>query len=444
MTAQNNHAQFGLLGRTLAHSWSPYIHKQLGSYPYALFEKEPDEVASFVTQGAWRGLNVTIPYKQVVCNLSTRKSMLVELTGAANTLVKQADGSIFAENTDVLGFTMMLLEFLATNNCIPAVDIDDIIQVMTTAPKGYKSNLLAHHKVVICGNGGASRAVQTALGLLGASMVVADTQGATSYDEIMRAHTDATIMVNTTPVGMYPACPQSILSLEQLRAFSSLKAVVDVVYNPLRSGLCMAAEALGIPYVQGLYMLVAQALFSSNLFLDTHHDVARIMPIVQQICANEQSIALIGMPGVGKTTCGRVLAALCGKTFVDLDAEFTATYAAAPHEFIQQYGEDAFREKEHAVCAKVAKEPSRVIACGGGIVCREENYACLHQQSAIVLLTRPLELLSLYKRPLSASVGVEELARRRMPRYTAWADYTCALDATPQESARHILACITH
>ena len=242
-------APFGLLGRTLGHSWSREIHARLGSAPYALLELEPEEVAPFVREGAWRGLNVTIPYKREAALLADVRSAAVERIGAANTLVRADDGRIVAENTDVLGFAWMLERFCRERLGASAHDA------------------LAGEKALVLGSGGASQAVVDALAhTVGARPVVISRTGEETYATLVERHADAVLLVNATPVGMFPRCPASPLPEADLAALAGLRGVLDVVYNPERTGLCLAAERLGLPCESGLAMLVAQALYASELF----------------------------------------------------------------------------------------------------------------------------------------------------------------------------------
>lgn len=401
---EGEQARYGLLGRTLGHSWSPQIHGRLGSAPYALFEREPDQVEDFIRHGAWRGLNVTIPYKRDAARLADVRSERVERTGAANTLVRQADGRILAENTDVLGFSWMLSGFCQRNFGSPATDV------------------LAGRDVLVLGSGGASAAVVAALEEIGAEPHVISRRGDDTYSTILERHPDAALVVNATPVGMYPMCPESPLSEGVLDGLHEVLGVLDVVYNPRRTGLCLEAEERGLPVESGLVMLVAQAYFSSQLFQGIELDEGLVEPIATAISAQTTNVAFIGMPGVGKTSTGKRLARMLGRPFVDLDDAFTIDNGATPSEFITTNGEEAFRVAETAELARYGKESGLVIACGGGVVTRPENYRLLHQNSTIVMLERPLGELSDRNRPISKAKGIERLAAERMPLYHAWAD----------------------
>lgn len=396
---------YGLLGRKLSHSWSPRIHAELGSYPYYLVELEPDDVVPFIRRDSWRGLNVTIPYKRVAAEAADVRSPRVEALGVANTLVHLPDGRVFADNTDVLGFSAMLEAFCRTRLGASARE------------------LLAGKKALVLGTGGAAQAVSHALREdAGANVILVSRSGPITYDNVFDLHADAALVVNATPVGMFPNCPASPLPDGSLSRFPHLLGVLDVVYNPVRTGMCLQAEKAGIPYESGLPMLVWQALRASELFQQRNLDERLVERIVADLTLSTGNIALIGMPGAGKTTTGRALARMTGRPFVDLDDAFIVRYGTSAAACITTEGEPAFRDKETAVLASYASGAGIVMACGGGVVTRPENYDLLHQNSIIVMLDRPLNELPSAGRPLSKQRGIEALARERMGLYHDWAD----------------------
>lgn len=395
---------FGLLGRKLGHSWSPRIHTTLGSAPYGLFEREPDEVARFVREGAWQGINVTIPYKRQVVALADELSERVMRLGVANTLVRRADGTLFADNTDVLGFAWMLERF-----CQRACD--------STA-----RDALADRKVVVLGSGGASQAVQAALQDAGARIVVISRSGEETYQTLVERHGDATLLINTTPVGMFPNCPATPVPEAELARMRGLAGVLDVVYNPERTGICLAADHVGIPSESGLAMLVAQALYASELFQSHDLDDGQVETIESDIRRSTRNVVFIGMPGCGKTGAGRRLAHMTGRPFVDLDDSFLVDHGMTPANCILAHGEETFRLLETQTAASYGARSGLVIACGGGIVTQSRNYDLLHQNGTIVMLDRPLDELSSVDRPLSQTKGIQRLADERMGLYRAWAD----------------------
>ncbi|WP_298578259.1 shikimate kinase [uncultured Olegusella sp.] len=413
-------SRFGLLGRKLGHSWSPRIHKMLGSAPYALFEREPEELKDFIRHGTWQGLNVTIPYKVNAFALADEVSERAQRIGTANTLIKRRDGSIFADNSDVGGFAWMLKRFCkhhwGTNG----------VQLLSDLP------------VVVLGSGGASQAVQAALKELEASVSVISRHSDDSYDTLDTRHADAELLINTTPVGMYPNCPASPLSNTTLARLSHLRGVIDIVYNPARTGLCLQAERLGIPFESGLAMLVAQAALSSELFLSTTHSQKTIEMIERELRSSMTNICLIGMPGVGKTSTGALLARKLHRPFIDLDAAFEIKEDSTAAGFISAHGEAAFRDAESQILADYASRSGLVISCGGGVVVRKENYDLLHQNGLIVMLDRPIEQLSTRGRPLSQSKGLVQLAAERMNLYRSWADIIVACTGSPAGDAHAI------
>lgn len=412
-------APFGLVGHPLGHSWSPQIHARLGSVPYELHDLEPDEVAPFLRGGAWRGLNVTIPYKRRAAELADARSPRVERLGVANTLVRREDGTILAENTDVLGFAWMLARFCRRELGCSARET------------------LGGREVLVLGSGGASHAVRAALedAEVGARAVVVSRKGPETYEGLAERHGDAALLVNTTPVGMFPNCPASPLDDATLAGLTGLRGVLDVVYNPTRTGICLAAERLGLPSESGLAMLVAQALFSSELFQGHSLDDALVDGIEAELRGLTQNVVLIGMPGAGKTSCGRALARRLARPFADVDDTIRAEQGHSAAEIIREDGEDAFRAIEHDVTARLGARSGLVIACGGGVVERAENYDALHQNGRIVLLDRPLEELSASGRPVSQDRGVERLAAERMGRYRAWADVTLRCTGSAESDA---------
>lgn len=418
-------APFGLVGRTLGHSWSRQIHERLGSAPYALHELEPDEVAPFVRDGAWRGLNVTIPYKRRAAELADERSPRVERLGAANTLVRREDGSILAENTDVLGFFWMLARFCRR-------ELGSSV-----------SEALGSRKALVLGSGGASQAVRLALEeYAGMDVVTVSRSGKESYEGLARRHADASLVVNTTPVGMFPNCPASPLDEETLSALTGLVAVLDVVYNPRRTGLLLAAERLGLPAESGLAMLVAQALYASELFQGRDLDDSLVAEVEGQIRAQTENVVLIGMPGAGKSSCGRALARLLGRPFVDVDEAIALECGRSAAQIIREDGEEAFRAVETEVTGRYAARSGLVLACGGGVVTREENRDLIRQNARVVFLDRPIAELSDDGRPMSQTKGVERLAAERMDAYRSWADVTLPCTGSPAgdaELARRLL-----
>lgn len=415
-------APFGLVGRHLGHSWSPAIHEQLGSAPFSLFEVKPEELAGFVREGPWRGLNVTLPYKRDVVPLADELTDRVRRLGAANTLVRRADGTILADNTDVMGFSWLLDDFLANT-----VGLD---------PDGA----LRGREALVLGTGGAASAVAMALEAHGARVTFVSRRGPERYEGVGERHADAALVVNATPVGMWPDCPASPLPAEELARMGSLVGVLDVIYNPERTGLLMEAEGQGVPGRCGMGMLVAQAVRSSELFQGRALDEGAIALLRDALTRTMGNVALVGMPGVGKSSCAHELARMCGRELVDLDAEVEREVGTTCERAIAERGIEWFRDAEERACQRVGRRARLVIACGGGVVERPANRLALHQNSTVVWLRRPLELLARDGRPVLAEQGAEAIARRRYPLYEAWSDAVLDCTGSAAGDARAIRA----
>lgn len=399
----------GLLGKTLGHSYSPQIHAQLGDYSYELFEKQPEELENFLRHGEFDALNVTIPYKKAVLPYCAVLSDAVKAIGSANTLVRQPDGTLFADNTDAFGFSCI------ADEC--GVDI-------------------AGKKALVFGSGGASVTAQYVLKTRGAREVLVISRTGEHNYENLEKNADAEILVNTTPLGMYP---NNGASPADLTRFPRCAAVLDVVYNPARTALLLQAEALGIPHAGGLLMLVAQAKRASELFTGSAIADTRIGEIYRTLAVQMQNLVLVGMPGCGKSSVGTLLAEKLDRPFLDADAEIEKTAGMPIPEFFRLYGEPAFRDLESRVLAELGKRSGAVIATGGGAVLREENYAALHQNGTIVWLTRDLARLPIDGRPVSQATSLDALFAARKARYERFADHIIDNNGAPDETVRAIL-----
>ncbi len=404
---------YGLLGEHLGHSFSPFLHHALGDEAYALYELAPQELEAFVRQENVRGLNVTIPYKQTVLPFVDELSPAVEAIGAANTLYRR-DGKLIAENTDVLGF----LYLLESNG----IDVTG-------------------KKVLVFGNGGACKAVLEALRRkeAGEVLVVSRRGGdlpLISYDDLPR-HYDADVIVNTTPVGMYP---DNLSSITDLTPFEGLSGVVDIVYNPLRTGLLLQAEALGIPHANGLGMLVAQAVRAHEFFFDTKVDDKVIEDLTAELTWNATNLVLIGMPGSGKSSVAKLLAEQTGRDVVELDGAIAETAGKSIPEIFAEDGEDVFRDIESSCIAKTGAQNGVILSLGGGAVTKERNYLPLHQNGRIYCLKRDLSLLPMDGRPLSKDLEtLRAMEQTRAPMYERFADVTIENDGTLEDAAEKIL-----
>lgn len=415
-------APYGLIGEKLSHSWSAEIHEKLGSFPYQLHELSASELKGFLKDQPWQGLNVTIPYKKDACALADSASEDAQAVGAANTLVKDANGFIAADNTDVYGFEYLI--------------------------KSLKVDLSQKKAIVFGAFGGAGQAICYALKKGGAYVVGVSRNPhesssyidcAITYDQL-KLHYDADLLVNATPVGMSPHDGVSPLSKEELAAFTSLQCMIDLIYNPLRSQLLLDAESLGILNANGLKMLVAQAARASSLFLGQDVSDSQIESISRELHASKENIVLIGMPGVGKTSTGEALAKLLNCPWIDTDLLIKQKAHCDAAAYLQTHGEAAFRRLEHEVIQEISSMSSAVISCGGGVVVTPSNYQLLRQNGKLVYLTRPLEELALAGRPLSQSVGIQELAAERLPLYEAWADVTFSCLGSPEADAKGLLS----
>ena len=399
----------GLLGRKLGHSYSPQIHSFLGEYSYVLFEKEPEEVGDFVRNGDYTGINVTIPYKKDVIPYLDELSPTAEKMGAVNTIVRRSDGTLFGHNTDYFGFLYMVRQ--------------SGIQV-------------AGKKVLVLGSGGASNTTVKALADLGAQVVIISRSGENNYGNL-HLHADAAVIVNTTPVGMYPNTGAAPLDLTR---FPHLEGVLDVIYNPARTQLLLDAETLGLPNANGLWMLVAQAKESAEYFLDKAIDDSVIETIYRKLSAQMQNIVLIGMPGCGKSTIGALLAERLHRKIVDADAEIIRLAGKTIPEIFAQDGEVVFRDWETKALAQLGKQSGLVIATGGGCVTKQRNYPLLHQNGSIFWLRRDISLLPTDGRPLSQRHSLSDMYETRRPLYEAFADFSVDNNGTAEETVRAILA----
>ena len=383
--------EYGLLGERLGHSFSPQIHRDLAGYDYQLLPTPPEAVEDLFARRAFQGLNVTIPYKRMVMPLCDEIDPRAAAIGAVNTVVNR-NGRLTGYNTDIDGFLYMARR--------AGVD-------------------MAGKKVVILGSGGTSRTARAAAGELGArEIVTVSRHGEDNYQNLSR-HADAQVLVNTTPVGMYPNWGQSPVSLE---SFPALEGVLDVVYNPLRTALLLQAEERGLPRSCGLPMLVAQAKRAAELFTGQNIDDSRAEAVLHGLREQLTSIVLIGMPGCGKTTVGRALAGKLGRTFVDLDEEIVRRAGTSIPEIFAREGEAGFRERESALVREFGERTGLVVSTGGGVVTRRENYIPLKQNGLLLHLRRDPAALPTDGRPLSQATAPEELWRRRAPLYAAFAD----------------------
>lgn len=401
--------QCGLLGRKLSHSYSPQIHNELADYDYRLFEVEPEDLDNFFLHTPFSGINVTIPYKKVVIPYCAELSECAQKLGAVNTIVRRADGSLIGHNTDYFGFHSML----------------------------KKSGLTVNgKKVLVLGSGGASATVVAVLAECGAFPVVISRSGENNYNNL-HIHADASVIVNTTPVGMYPDVDKSPIDLQ---GFPNLEGLLDLIYNPARTKLMLQAEQLELVTENGLWMLVAQAKESAEWFCGRPIDDKIIISIHQKLQQQMENLILVGMPGCGKSTVGPILAEKLQKTFVDADREIIKAAGMQIPKIFESSGEPGFRKIETQVLEQLGKRSGLVIATGGGCVTREENCAHLHQNGTIIWLKRDLDQLPTDGRPLSKASELDKMYAVRKPLYDRFADFSVDNDTDPNTVTDKIIS----
>ncbi len=404
----------GLIGEKLGHSFSKMIHEMLASYTYDLIPLTKNELDTFLTEKQFSALNVTIPYKETVIPYLDEMDSSAKKIGAVNTIVNR-NGRLCGYNTDFYGFRYMLQK--------NGIDVSG-------------------KKTLVLGKGGAAKAVIAVLQELGASEIITvyyrEYHETVTYAECYKNHADAKIIVNTTPVGMYPKADDCPIDLSR---FSALEGVADVVYNPLRTQLVLEAEKRGIRAAGGLEMLVAQAKYAVEIFLDTHLDDARIVEINTHLKKERSNVVLIGMSGGGKSTIGRMAAERLGKTFVDTDDLIIERIGMPIADFFTNKGEPAFREIETKVIHEVSAQNNLVISTGGGIIKNPLNIEYLKRNGRLIWLKRDADLLeSGNGRPLAPNqAAAQKLYQERLPLYTAAAEAVAENNGTIEEGLAAVL-----
>ena len=383
----------GLIGEKLGHSFSAMIHGLLADYSYELIELTPNEVEGFMKSNSLDAFNVTIPYKKTVMPYLDVISPEAAAIGAVNTVVRGSDSRLYGYNTDYFGFSYTLDAY--------GIDVNN-------------------KKVIVFGAGGASATACAVLRDRGVSEL-AIVSSKDNTPENLKQYSDFQLIVNTSPVGMFPKNGKTPVDLS---AFPCCEGVVDVIYNPALTRLLLDAEELGLPHVNGLPMLVSQAVRAFELFTGDVAEEGIFEAVISKIQADTKNIILIGMPGCGKSSVGRLLAQMLDRPFYDADDVFTETFSRTPAEVITAEGESVFRAMEHTVCEELGKLSGAVISCGGGVVTRECNYPSLHQNGTVIFLQRELSRLSKRGRPLSQSTPIEELYASRSAAYERFADIT--------------------
>ena len=440
--------KYGLIGKTLVHSYSKEIHEALGRYQYQLFSLAEDEMPDFINARDFRGLNVTIPYKKDVIPLCDEVTDLARGIGAVNTLFwKNASGTGTSEGIN------QEEKILVGHN----TDYEGFLYAASRAGIDFEGK-----GVLILGTGGTSlMARRAAADQNAAKIYIASRHPETdppsgseiqdagflstvSYDQLPEIAASIDVIVNTTPVGTFPNNMQQVI---RLKDFPGCQAVIDVIYNPFKTALLLEAEKLGLKYTNGLPMLVAQATAAAGYFLGTpgafQKENQRIIKSMKQRMGN---IVLIGMPGTGKSLIGKLLAELTGKTLQDTDAKIEEEAKMTIPEIFEKEGEMGFRDRESAICKKLGKERNLIIATGGGAILRPENVDALRQNGTLVHITRSIDKLPTRGRPLSQNIEtLKKMEAQRMPLYKAAADitfrnnYTCSRKKLRQRVNTYIL-----
>lgn len=418
---------YGLIGKTLVHSYSKEIHEALGEYEYNLFSLSPEEMPEFIKARNFRGLNVTIPYKKDVMPLCDEISELAQNIGAVNTLYMK-NGKLIGHNTDYEGFLYALhragIKLEEKNVLILgsggtslmaryAVQSEKAAKIFIASRSGgnKSENDVNPNHVDNCNIGNCSNNHD------------GDRILTVSYDQLPDIADSIDVIVNTTPVGTFPNNLKQVISLKD---FPNCRAVMDVIYNPFKTKLLLEAEKLGLKYSNGLPMLVAQATAAAGYFLGKpgafEAENERIISAMENRMKN---IVLIGMPGCGKSTLGKIISKITEKTFVDMDEEIEKEAGMTIPEIFEAKGESGFRELESYIAEKLGKERGLIIATGGGAILREKNVDALKQNGLILHIERPVETLATKGRPLSQNLDtLKKMEAQRLPLYKDAADIT--------------------
>ena len=405
---------FGLLGRKLGHSLSPEIHSLLCDYEYKLYPTEPENLDEFFSDKTLKGYNITIPYKIDAYEHCDELSETAKKVGSVNTIIRRDDGSLFGDNTDYFGFSYMAEKI--------GCDFRD-------------------KKVLILGNGGASLTVHHVAADNGAKeIVVISRTGENNYENISRHH-DADIIINTTPVGMFPNNGERLINLSD---FKKCKKALDLIYNPARTVFLLDAEKLGIDCINGLYMLVAQALRAAEIFTGKKIPLSEIDRIYDIIMKRQKNIVLVGMPGCGKSTCASILEKKTERECVDTDSMVVEESGEKIPEIFAKYGETEFRNRETQAVKSAGKGAGKIIATGGGAILREENRIALRENSTVIFLKSDINSLATDGRPLSKDAdALKKMHEIRLPLYLETADFTVDVDPDPEITVRRILQCVS-
>lgn len=405
--------EYGLIGKKLGHSYSKEIHDKIGKYDYQLKEISPEDLSDFMTKKEFKGINVTIPYKQDVIPFLSFIDESAKKIGAVNTVVNK-NGKLFGYNTDFFGLKMLI-----QNSKIE----------------------LSNKKVLILGTGGTSKTTKAVAESLNAKEIFivsrSSNDNTITYEQAILFHNDAEIIINTTPCGMFPNIDSVALDLNN---FTKLEGVIDVVYNPLRTKLVLQAQEKGIKAIGGLYMLVQQAISASEYFFDSKVPKSSANNIFNNIISEKQNIVLVGMPGSGKTTVGSILAKQLNRPFFDTDVEIKNKFGKTPSQFIQEQGEESFRQLESEICKDLSTKNGVIIATGGGAILRKENVLHLKQNGTLFFINRKIENIKpTNDRPLSNTQNkLLEVYNTRLPIYKSISDFEIISDENIQHTTDKI------
>lgn len=405
--------EYGCIGKKLPHSFSKIIHEKIGDYSYELCELTEEELPDFMTNKDFKAINVTIPYKEAVIPYLFEMSETAKKIGAVNTVVNR-DGKLYGYNTDFYGMTALI----------------------------KRNNInLNGKKVAILGTGGTSKTAFAVAKSLGAERIIKisrkKSDGTVTYQELYDKYSDTQIIINTTPVGMFPDILASPVNPEKL---PNLLGAVDAVYNPLETKLVTDAKKVGASAESGLYMLVAQAIRAYEIFMDKTAEPSLLDKIFNDVKAQKQNIVLIGMPGSGKTTIGQAVAESLGRDFIDTDDEIKKIINMEISEYFEKYGEEKFRETEATVIKDISKLSGIVVATGGGAVLRKENVDALKMNGVLYFLDRPLEqIIPTSDRPTASSAeALKKRYNERYPVYISSADKFITVTGNVEDAVAQI------
>jgi shikimate dehydrogenase len=406
--------KYGLIGEHLGHSFSKEIHEKIGDYVYEICEIEPQNLENFIKSRDFSAINVTIPYKQAVIPFLDEIDEHAKKIGAVNTIVNK-NGKLHGYNTDYFGMRSLILK--------TGVSLKD-------------------KKVAILGTGGTSKTAYAVVSDMGAKSVIfvsyREKQGAITYEKLYDNHQDTDVIINTSPVGMYPKNEECPLNIDKL---PKLSLVLDAIYNPLKTNLVLNARKKNISARGGLYMLVSQAIRAYELFTDKKAPSDLTEKIYNELITQKSNIALIGMPSSGKSTVGKLLASKVGKQFIDTDEEIVKREGMEISEIFQKHGESYFRELEAKTVGEVSKFNGFVIATGGGAILKEENVRALKQNGRIYFLDRDIDLLMpTSSRPTASSKeAIEKRYNERYEIYKKSADASISANGAVSEVVDLIL-----